>query len=93
MISYWQDTQEICEDDGLVLIFGRYNHKNRSASGTKSLGVYWDNFPFVNNKLSPCVIPKDTRNAILSGLLHKAVAENNKPKIDKILEAIKFFRE
>jgi hypothetical protein len=92
MISYWKDWKEIYEDDGLVLIIGWYDHKHKNNGGEKALGVYWgDNYPQSHGILSPCVIPKATRNAILSGLLHQAVASNKIDQVNNILEAIKFF--
>lgn len=89
MISYWKDTEVFYEDDGLVLIFGWYDHKNQ-GNADKALGVYWwDNYPQSRGKLSPCVIPANTRNAILSGLLHQAVINGQNTKT--ILKAVYFF--
>ncbi len=91
MISYWKQPKTIYSDDGLTLIIGRYDHLNQSGHGDKALGVHWDNFPLSRNVLSPCVIPEDTRNAILAGLLHQAVIKGDKSVIDSIREAIEFF--
>lgn len=89
MISYWKDTEVFYEDDGLVLMFGWYDHKNQGKAD-KALGVYWgDNYPQSRGKLSPCVIPANTRNAILSGLLHQAVINGQSTKT--ILKAVDFF--
>jgi hypothetical protein len=43
--------------------------------------------------LSPCVISEDTRNAILSGLLHKAITEKSMEQVVRLKEAIEFFVE
>jgi len=91
MISYWKSSKEIHVDDGLVLIIGWYDHKNRYSGGEKSLGIHWDNYPQSRGILSPCVIPEATRSAILSGLLHQAVSIGNLKQVESITEAIKFF--
>ena len=93
MISYWKQPEEIYVDDGLVLIIGRYDHKNQNNGGDKALGVHWGDYPQSRGILSPCVIPEATRNAILSGLLHQAVTKNNANQIAGITKAIKFFHE
>jgi len=93
MISYWKDTKDIYLDDGLVLIIGWYDHKNNKNGGNKALGVHWGDYPQSRGVLSPCVIPETTRNAILSGLLHQAITDNNVAQTDSITEAIKFFRD
>ncbi|GAA0878983.1 hypothetical protein GCM10009119_19510 [Algoriphagus jejuensis] len=93
MISFWSDINEIHVDDGLVLITGRYNHKNQSTQGEKTLGVHWENYPQSRGILSPCVIPESTRNAVLSGLLHQAAAKGEQTQIDQLVKAIKYFDE
>ena len=93
MISYWKNPKEIYVDDGFVLIIGRYDHKNENDGGDKALGVHWGDYPQSRGILSPCVIPKTTRNAILSGLLHQAVSNNDATNMAGIIEAIKFFNE
>jgi hypothetical protein len=92
MVSYWKDTKEFFEDDGLVFITGRYDHKNQNNGGDKALGVHWGDYPQSHGILSPCVIPETTRNAILSGLLHQAVTKNEPSQVESILEAIRFFQ-
>lgn len=92
MISYWKHPKEIYVDDGLVLIIGWYDHKNKNNGGDKALGVHWGDYPQSRGYLSPCVIPETTRNAILSGLLQQAVANSNTSQVEKIIEAIKFFQ-
>jgi hypothetical protein len=92
MISYWKNSKEIHVDDGLVLIIGWYDHKNEHNGGEKSLGVHWGGFPQSRGILSPCVIPAETRNAILSGLLQQAVSRSDSDQVEKIIEAIKFFK-
>ena len=93
MISYWKNSKEIYEDDGLVLIVGWYDHKNVNNGGDKALGVHWGDYPQSRGILSPCVIPKGTRDAILSGLLHNAVSNNDVSKTSALVDAIKFFNE
>lgn len=93
MISYWSEVTEIHIDKGLVLITGRYNHKNQSHKGQKTLGVHWEDYPQSRGILSPCVIPESTRNAILSGLLHQAATNGNQIQIGQLVNAIKFFDE
>lgn len=91
IISYWKNSKKIYEDDGLVLIIGWYDHKNEHEGGGKCLGVHWDNYPQSRGVLSPCVIPKKTRDAMLSGLLHQAVVDSDLQKIESLTEAITFF--
>jgi len=92
MISYWKKVNEFYNDNGLVLITGFYDHKNLHDGGKKALGVHWGDYPQSRGILSPCVIPKETRDAMLSGLLHKATIDNNIDKINQIIEAIAFFK-
>lgn len=95
LISYWIDSgnapTEIHTDDGMVLIVGYYNHKNKHARGEKALGVHWGDYPQSRGVLSPCVIPASTRSAILSGLLHQAVLSKKQEQIMRITEALAFF--
>ncbi|MCX2686516.1 hypothetical protein OO306_13310 [Pseudomonas sp. DCB_AW] len=91
IISYWKNHKEIHVDNGLVLIIGWYDHKNKDNGGSKALGVHWGDYPHSRGILSPCVIPKATRSAILSGLLHQAVSSANLKLVESITEAIEFF--
>lgn len=93
MVSYWKDCKEIYNDDGLVLIIGYYDHKNQYNGGEKSLGVHWGTYPQSHNILSPCVIPEETRSAILSGLLHQAVSKGNLQQVKEIIDAIEYFNQ
>jgi hypothetical protein len=93
MISYWKSPDQIYVDDQFVLIIGWYDHKNQNNGGERALGVHWDNYPQSRGVLSPCVIPPTTRSAILSGLLHQAVSNNNLEQVDSITRAIHFFNE
>ena len=92
MISYWKEPREIYVDDGLILIIGRYDHKNKNNGGEKALGVHWGDYPQSRGVLSPCVIPESTRNAMLSGLLHQSIMCGNTDKVQSITEAIEFFK-
>lgn len=92
MVSYWKDVEDVYVDDGLTLIIGRYDHKNERGVGEKALGIHWGDYPKSHGILSPCVVPAATRNAILSGLLHQAVISGDKPKIEKLMRAIDYFR-
>ena len=38
MISYWKNSKPFHEDDGMVLIYGYYDHKHEYNGGTKELG-------------------------------------------------------
>jgi len=91
MISYWKEPKEIYIDDGMVFIIGKYDHKNSNNGGEKALGVHWGDYPQSRGILSPCVIPKLTRSAILSGLLNQAVTSSDRIKINGLMEAIEFF--
>ncbi|WP_367104715.1 hypothetical protein [uncultured Psychrobacter sp.] len=91
MISYWKNPKVIHTDTEMSLIIGKYDHKNENGEGEKALGIHWINYPQSRGVLSPCVIPKGTRNAILSGLLHDAIISKNKIRIEKIAEALEYF--
>ena len=92
MISYWSEDTIVYNDNGLVLIIGYYNHKNKKSSGHKALGIHWSDYPQSRGILSPCVIPKETRNAMLSGLLHTAISNNDTVQRDELIKAIDFFK-
>lgn len=92
MISYWKNPKEFYNDNGLVLIVGYYDHMNEHNGGEKALGVHWEDYPQSRGILSPCVIPQDTRNSMLSGLLYQATLNQDTEKINKIIEAIQFFK-
>ena len=92
MISYWTEITEFHMDNGLILITGKYNHKNQNETGEKNLGIHWSDYPQSRGILSPCVIPAMTRDAILSGLLHSAVIKKDLEQIAKITKAIEFFK-
>ena len=92
MISYWKDVEEIYIDDGLTLIIGWYDHKNQHNGGEKALGVHWGDYPQSRGILSPCVIPEKTRNAMLSGLLHQVIYDDELEKRKQIVKALKFFK-
>lgn len=92
LISYWKNSKEFYNDDGLVLIVGYYDHKNENDGGEKALGVHWGDYPQSRGILSPCVIPKNTRNSMLSGLLHQATINQDEDRINNIIEAIRFFK-
>ena len=68
------------------------NHKNKNKGGEKTLGVHWGDYPNARGTLSPCVIPQATGNAILSGLLHQAVANSDNNQVSKIIDAIDYFK-
>jgi len=91
MISYWTEAKEIHVDSGLVLIIGKYNHKNQNEHGEKCLGIHWGDYPQSRGILSPCVIPASTRNAILSGLLYNAVTKKDSKQVELLTEAIGYF--
>jgi len=71
IVSYWSEVENLYEDSGLVLIIGKYDHKNADKAGEKTLGIHWKDYPQSRGILSPCVIPTETRTAILSGLYTK----------------------
>jgi hypothetical protein len=97
MISYWKNHREIYREETkygkFVVIIGSYDHMNQNNGGRKALGVHWGNSPNSRGVLSPCVISEDTRNAILSGLLHKAITEKKLEQVTRLKEAIEFFVE
>ena len=75
----------------MVLIYGHYDHKDEYNGGTKELGVHWDRYPQSRGILSHCVIPANTRDAMLSGLLHQAVTSGDNQMMYNITEIIELF--
>lgn len=90
-ISYWKRVEEIYSDKECTFIIGYYDHKNSDAGGYKALGIHWQTYPQSRGILSPCVIPKNTRNIILRGLLTQAEVLNDSMQENRIKNAISFF--
>jgi len=93
VVSYWKNVKSIYVDSGLTLIIGWYDHKNLKNGGEKALGIHWQDYPKSHGILSPCVVPKATRNAMLSGLLHQSVMNGNQNDVVSLTEAIEFFQK
>ncbi len=92
MISFWQDIEVVYkDDDGFTIIIGLYNHQNLDEKGYKALGIHWETYPTSRGVLSPSTISPPVRDAILSGLLHQAVANKNMEQVKSITKAIEFF--
>ncbi|OTG98583.1 hypothetical protein [Acinetobacter sp. ANC 4973] len=91
MISYWKKSEEIYSDGECTFIIGYYDHKNNNQGGDKALGIHWQTYPQSRGILSPCVIPKNTRNIILRGLLTQAEVLKDPIRLDKIKNAIVYF--
>lgn len=93
LISYWKKVETIYEDGECTFIIGHYDHKNQENGGHKALGIHWQTYPQSRGILSPCVIPKNTRNIILRGLLTQAEAVNQPEQIVRIKHAIAYFED
>ncbi|MFT6914666.1 MAG: hypothetical protein ACJAWL_000962 [Motiliproteus sp.] len=89
--SYWAQVTTVYVERNMSVITGFYNHLNKETKASKVLGIHWNNFPLSNKILSPCVIPKGARNAMLSGLLHQVTVDGDEEQIVTITNAIKFF--
>lgn len=92
IVSYWDVEETIYEDDGLYFIIGTYDHKKKNEP-KKSLGIHWGDYPKSHNVLCPCVISDKTRDAILAGLLQRAIIEKDEQSIKLIMKAIQYFQE
>lgn len=103
MVSYWktenegvQPTPFYDEDGELFLIYGYYDHMNKSGgtcAQNKCIGIYWrDDFPSSHGYLTPCVIPEQTAMALLNGLLAQLLAKGEKDRAEKVGEAIRFMK-
>lgn len=101
MVSYWKadnagnsPTPFYNEDGELFLIYGYYDHMNRSGGAhpkNKRIGIYWRNdFPSSRGYLTPCVIPEQTAMSLLNGLLFQLLTAGENEKAQKVAEAIKF---
>jgi len=55
--------------------------------------VHWGDYPQSRGVLSPCVIPAETRDAILAGLLHQAVMNKKSDVVERIMKAIEYFKD
>lgn len=93
MISYWKKVETIYEDGECTFIIGYYDHKHLENGGHKALGIHWQTYPQSRGILSPCVIPKNTRNIILRGLLTQAEAIKDSQQITRIQAAIGFLMQ
>lgn len=93
MISYWKNYKNIYKDDeGQVIIVGEYDHFNE-GNPRKALGVHWTDYPTSRGVLAPCVLSGTNANALLLGLLNKALAEEKEDVVDNLIDAIKYLRK
>lgn len=102
-IKHWQKVAVVYDDPktGFAVIRGYYSiedgasieDKNKSK---KALGVFWGMpHPFLPDndaEISPCIIPRRARNAMLSGLLNDALTQRDYDLVRNITDAIAFFQ-
>ena len=95
IISYWQNPVIAHEtkDRDFYVIYGLYNHLNQQDKPSKCLGLHWDDYPKSRNVLAPMVVPAEVRDSILYGLLKDATDGRNGVDLNKIIEAIEYFKE
>lgn len=97
-LKYWQDVKVVYHEihadkqHDFVLIIGKYNHLDANSTGLKFLGVIWVGHTEEFDTNEPIVIPDDTRNALLFGLLEKAKSDNNSTRIQDLQEAMAYFK-
>ncbi|QAV24551.1 hypothetical protein [Proteus hauseri] len=94
LISYWKAPHIAYhnKERGFYVIYGKYNHLNREKKSNKCIGLYWDNFPKVNDVLAPMVVPADIGKSILAGLLQDAANKKEGVVLQNILDAIDYFK-
>ncbi|MCI6988588.1 MAG: hypothetical protein MR902_03335 [Campylobacter sp.] len=77
---------------GLIVIFGKYNHKNGDENGgIYSLGMYWSNFPTTANPnvIAPLRLSKEASCILLSRLTNFAIMNNNQTLLEKVVQIAK----
>lgn len=77
MVSYWKNVKEIYNDNGYILISGRYNHEH-VGKDIKYLDMHYIIYPSSRGVLSPLII-------ILSGLLLKSLED--KESLNKLFNS------
>ncbi len=86
-ISRWKNIKEIYNDDELILILGEYDDE-------KLFALHWEhNFPATANRLSPLYLTETYAYALLTGLLQKALQENDAASIKSLTNAIENFKK
>ncbi len=94
MVSYWDLVGEFAVGDcGFTIVYGTYNHKNSEKKPRKEMGVHWGDYPTSRGKLTPCVINKKVRNAILTGLWLQAMNDSDCQEVKNIKKAIDYFND
>lgn len=81
MISYWKNTVTIYRRNDFCVIYGKYNHFNKNASGEECIGMYWDHgddpsFPNSRGKISPMVLEPSLISGFLNMLYSEAQSKN-----------------
>ena len=90
LASYWQNVEILLnQNDEMFIIYGDYNDPHDNNPPTKSLGICWAEYPKIRGVLAPVVIQKDVAKIILSGLMNKAILENDINLQEKINNCLK----
>jgi len=92
IVSYWKNVQILYKNTETFIIYGEYNHLNKEVA-KRRLGICWNYYPKIRGKLSPLVIQKEMGKILISGLMNKAILEENEELIKKINKCMKFLKE
>ena len=90
LTSYWQNVEIIPnQNDEMFIICGDYNDPHDNNPPRRRLGICWADYPKIRGVLAPVVIQKDVGKIILSGLMSKAILENDTKLQEKINNCLK----
>ena len=91
LVSCWQNVEILLnQNDEMFIICGDYTHPDDNNPPKWRLSICWAEYPKGRNgKLAPIVIQKEVGKIILSGLMSKAILENNIELQEKINNCLK----
>lgn len=87
MVSYWTEYFQAYSKNGFTIICGCYYDE------PKKIGVHWPDYPNTFGKLTPCVVPKNVANGMLSGLIDEAIKMGDKDSLEKLQNAYRYINE
>lgn len=87
MVSYWTNIQQAYHKNGFSIIYGCYDGE------PKKIGVHWTGYPNTRGYLTPCVIPTEVANGMLSGLISEAIKMGDKDSLEKLKKYYRYINE
>lgn len=87
MAGCWTNFQQAYHKNGFTIIYGCYYEE------PKKIGVHWPDYPNTFGKLTPCVIPTEVANGMLSGLISEAIKMGDNDSLEKLQKAYRYINE